>query len=75
MSETNEGVVEKVTTILKEVKKLEEKIKSLKDLNRSDKDAVIKYMLDNKKQYLGGVELKLYKGTYYLSLVDNSLFG
>lgn len=70
-----DNVVEKVTSILKQIKDLESKIKDLKELNRSDKDAVIKYMLDNKKQYLGGVELKLYKGTYYLSLVDNSLFG
>lgn len=69
-----DNIVEKVTTILKEIKNLETKIKDLKDLNRADKDAVIKYMLDNKKQYLGGVELKLYKGTYYLSLVNESLF-
>ena len=69
-----DNIVENVTTILNEIKNLETKIKDLKDLNRADKDAVIKYMLDNKKQYLGGVELKLYKGTYYLSLVNESLF-
>lgn len=66
----NEQTVEKVTGVLKEIKKLENKIKELKDLNRSDRDAVIQYMLENKKRFLGELELKIYKGTYYLSISD-----
>ena len=50
------------------------KIKNLKDLNREDRQAVISYMLDNKKRFLGELELKQYKGTYYLAVADD-LFG
>jgi len=63
--------IEKVTSVLKEIKGLENKIKELKDLNREDRQAVIKYMLDNKKRFLGELELKLYKGNYYLAVVES----
>ena len=69
------NIVEKVTKVLKEVKDLEAKIKNLKDLNRDDRQAVINYMRENKKQFLGNLQLKLYKNNYYLALVDDNLFG
>lgn len=64
-----ENIVEKVTKVLKQIKDYESKIKDLKDLNRQDKDAIISYMIENKKRTLGDLELKIYKGNHYLAIL------
>lgn len=66
-----DNTVERVTEMLTKIKSLESEITQLKKQNRDDKDVVIKYMLDNKKRFLGDLELKLWKGTYYLSLTSD----
>jgi len=65
------NIIERVTETLNKIKALEAEIANLKKQNREDKDAIIKYMLDNKKRFLGDLELKLWKGTYYLSITND----
>lgn len=65
------NIIERVTETLNKIKALEAEIANLKKQNREDKDAIIKYMLDNKKRVLGDLELKLWKGTYYLSITND----
>lgn len=66
-----ETIIEKVTVTLKKIKQLEAEVKDLKKSNANDRDAIIEYMMDNKKRFLGGLELKLYKGNYYLSVIED----